>query len=92
MTRGFQNQGGFRHRDFDHDFRDRDFNRDFRRHDFDRGFDGFGEFGGPLIGGFVGSLLGNALFPGYGYGGSYGYPYYGYPPYNYQPYGYYGSY
>ena len=60
------------------------------------GFD-FGGFGAPFIGGFAGSLLGSALFPGYGYGfGGYGrYPYYppysyGYPPYGYPPYGYYG--
>ena len=91
MTRNFQ--GGFRHRDFDRNFGHRDFDRDFRRRDFDhdfrrRDFDrGFGEFGGPLLGGFAGSLLGSALFPGYGYGGypPYGYPPYGYPPYGYQP-------
>ena len=56
MTR--YNQGGSRHRDYDHDF---------RRRDYDRGFGGFGEFGVPLLGGLAGSLLGNALFPGYGY-------------------------
>ena len=58
MTR--YNHGGSRHRDYDHDFRHRD---------FDRGFGGFGEFGVPLLGGLAGSLLGNALFPGYGYNG-----------------------
>ena len=83
MTR--YNHGGSRHRDYDHDFRHRD---------FDRGFGGFGEFGVPLLGGLAGSLLGNALFPGYGYNGypAYQYPSYGYPPYGYQPYGYYGPY
>ena len=85
MTRNFRGGFGrgdfgrdFGRRDFDRDFGRRDFDRDFRRRDFDRGFDGFGEFGGPFIGGFAGSLLGNALFPGYGYGYG-GYPYYGYP-------------
>lgn len=62
------------------------------------GFDSYGfGIGGPFLGGFVGSLLGNAIFPGYSYpyGGyyyPYSYPFYGYPPYGYQPYGYYGRY
>ncbi len=37
----------------------------FGRGGFGRGF-GFGGFGGPFLGGFTGSLLGSALFPGYG--------------------------
>lgn len=37
-------------------------------------------FGSPFLGGFVGGLLGSALFPPYfGYG--YGYPFYGNPYY-----------
>lgn len=74
------------------DFRQGDYNRGSGQGDFNRG-----------IGGFAGSLLGNALFPGYGggygYSGypsygypSYGYPSYGYPSYGNQPYGYYSSY
>ena len=101
MTRNYQ--GNYRHRDRDRDYRHHDHDRDFRHRDhhreyghrdYNRGFEGFSEFGGPLIGGFAGSLLGNLLFPGYGYGRSpqYGYPPYGYPPYGYQPYGYYDSY
>lgn len=43
MTRNFQ--GGFRQGGFN-----RGFDRDFRHRDFDHGFDGFGEFGGSLIG------------------------------------------
>lgn len=101
VTRNFQ--GDYRHRDRDHDFRHRDHHRDFGHHDrdrhyrnrdYNRGYGGFGEFGGPFIGGLAGSLIGNVLFPGHGYGEypQYGYPPYGYPPYRYQPYGYYDTY
>ena len=49
-------------------------------------YGGFGGFGYPFLGGFLGGLLGNAIYPGYPYGGG------GYGGGYYQPYPHYGGY
>ncbi|RUL46934.1 MULTISPECIES: hypothetical protein [Lysinibacillus] len=52
------------------------------------GYSGFGDFGYPFIGGFLGGLLGNVIYPNnYRYPYYYQpYPYYHYPRYNYPHY------